>query len=383
MMSSMNHELICNWLGLPPEAWPPNHYQLLDLPLGESNLALIEERVHQKLDCVRRYQVMYPEQATEAMNRLAQAFVCLTNPPTKKAYDEQLLGKASANAPPVRVDSAGNPDLSRPDSPTSRPSEVVPPPLPTTIPPPLPASSNLPAGSLVWLYTPGVSGPEQVPPPPVRGEASEPSSPATVVADDPPQVDFEPPAPVAPPPEPPAKPIDLMFELARSPQMRQGLATLAGIQRRLAQTERLLELWNRLGVHLDNPEAPLTKQVAIELYKLAGEVEEIAERFPLLGQAGQPGYQIVSLSLPARPRALLLLTPEQRESLQRDWQISRKFLEEHRAFLLQESATLQRLRLFGRLTRYFSSPIDAKWAFLILLVLTGLMALAFGVLRSL
>ena len=76
----MNHELICSWLGLSPGEWPPDHYRLLGLPPGEANAELIEQRVHQRLDSVRRYQMMHPEQATEAMNRLAQAFVCLMDP---------------------------------------------------------------------------------------------------------------------------------------------------------------------------------------------------------------------------------------------------------------------------------------------------------------
>src|SRR5437763_5577934 len=100
----MSHELICSWLGLPPGEWPPDHYRLLGLEPGESNTELIEQRVHQRLDSVRCYQMMHPEQATEAMNRLAQAFVCLTEPAAKKVYDAALFGRdapaeAEAEAP--------------------------------------------------------------------------------------------------------------------------------------------------------------------------------------------------------------------------------------------------------------------------------------------
>src|SRR6516164_10940398 len=95
----MSHELICAWLGLPPdEPWPPDHYRLLGLDRGESNAELIEQRVHQRLDAVRCYQMMHPEQATEAMNRLAQAFVCLTEPAAKKVYDADLLGEPAVPA---------------------------------------------------------------------------------------------------------------------------------------------------------------------------------------------------------------------------------------------------------------------------------------------
>src|SRR5689334_16339099 len=101
----MNYDLICSWLGLPPGGWPPDHYRLLGLEPGEDNAELIEQRVHQRLDSVRRYQMMHPEQATEAMNRLAQAFVCLMEPASKKAYDAALLGTvpSAAQAPPAAL----------------------------------------------------------------------------------------------------------------------------------------------------------------------------------------------------------------------------------------------------------------------------------------
>src|SRR5947209_11463179 len=104
----MGHELICGWLGLKPDEWPPDHYRLLGLSPGESDASLIEERVHQRLDTVRCYQMLHPEQATEAMNRLAQAFVCLTEPTAKRLYDASLLGPAVAalSTPPTPISAA-------------------------------------------------------------------------------------------------------------------------------------------------------------------------------------------------------------------------------------------------------------------------------------
>src|SRR3954451_22799261 len=90
----MKSELICEWLGLPAGSWPPDHYRLLGLSPGEADAQLIEQRVQQRLDSVRRYQMMHPEQATEAMNRLAQAFVCLTEPAAKRLSDATLLRKS-------------------------------------------------------------------------------------------------------------------------------------------------------------------------------------------------------------------------------------------------------------------------------------------------
>ena len=88
----MTHDLICSWFGLETGEWPPDHYRLLGLRPGENDSQLIEQHVHQRLDAVRCYQVRHPEQATEAMNRLAQAFVCLTEPSAKQRYDADLLG---------------------------------------------------------------------------------------------------------------------------------------------------------------------------------------------------------------------------------------------------------------------------------------------------
>src|SRR5438067_13081782 len=130
----MSHELICSWLGLPPDSWPPDHYRLLGLEPGESDPERIEQRVHERLEMVRRYQLIRPEQVTEAMNRLAQAFVCLTDPKAKREYDTALLGKPPAEEPePVAVGGSEAQEpfgwLLRPEPPRgAEPSVATPPP---------------------------------------------------------------------------------------------------------------------------------------------------------------------------------------------------------------------------------------------------------------
>ena len=98
------HEQICEILGLSPKTWPPNHYALLGLKRGESDGQLIETRVHDRMRQVRPYQLSYPEQVTEVMNRLAQAFACLTDPTARQAYDESL------QAPPSEPGFASRPE---------------------------------------------------------------------------------------------------------------------------------------------------------------------------------------------------------------------------------------------------------------------------------
>src|SRR5262245_58275659 len=164
----MSHDLICAWLGLPAGVWPPDHYSLLGLKPGENDPQRIEESVHQRLDAVRRYQMTHPEQATEAMNRIAQAFVCLSEPTSKRVYDIELLGPAAGNdalaaaaveerdplvlvynpgdgqwAPPVRIAYSPGEQQSAPPvrvtydptaeqaAPPVRRAPAVPPPLPT------------------------------------------------------------------------------------------------------------------------------------------------------------------------------------------------------------------------------------------------------------
>src|SRR5215472_9715279 len=100
----MDRELIRSWLQLPPGDWPPDHYTLLGLEPGEQDPLRIEQYVHERMQRLRNYQLTHPELATEAMNRLAQALVCLTDPAARKAYDrERLAPKPAEISAPVTL----------------------------------------------------------------------------------------------------------------------------------------------------------------------------------------------------------------------------------------------------------------------------------------
>jgi hypothetical protein len=86
----MSIELICSALDLPADGWPPNHYALLGLPVGNVESTAVEEHVLDRMERLRRYQLADPDAVTDAMNRLAQALVCLTDPAAKAAYDLAL-----------------------------------------------------------------------------------------------------------------------------------------------------------------------------------------------------------------------------------------------------------------------------------------------------
>lgn len=321
----MNHELICCWLGLPADAWPPDHYRLLGLDPGEGDVARIEQHVHERHDVVRRYQVMHPEQATEAMNLLAQAFVCLTDAPRKLAYDAQLLGARPRPAPP---------------------------PLPG--PPPLPAPAE-PRDPLAWLYTEGVNGPGGAASPPVR---------LTPVPEVKP----------APPPAPPPEPIDPIREAAqRSRQAVKHLATRRALYQRVERTRHLQRLWHKLGKHINDTARTLTRHEASELYKLIEQVEDATDGFPLLGEAGQPGHLIIQLTQYDKSKSLCALDPLLRESLQRDWEGGLKFLEFHRDFLRGEIAASRQRTRGEHLSRAVRAWLNEKPS-VALVVLLGLLA---------
>jgi hypothetical protein len=97
----MNMDLIASTLGLPPGAWPPDHYTLLGLPVGIADTAEVELRVLDRMERLRRYQLTHPESITDAMNRLAQAMVCLTDLDAKRAYDATLSVRPADQRPAV------------------------------------------------------------------------------------------------------------------------------------------------------------------------------------------------------------------------------------------------------------------------------------------
>ncbi len=98
----MDHNLLRSWLGLPPGAWPPDHYVLLAISPGVVDAAAVETLVLARMDKLRQHQLLHPELVTEGMNRLAQALITLTEPAGKAAYDADLgLPAATAVEPPT------------------------------------------------------------------------------------------------------------------------------------------------------------------------------------------------------------------------------------------------------------------------------------------
>jgi hypothetical protein len=345
----MSHELICTWLGLEPGDWPPDHYRLLGLQPGESDAARIEQQVHQRLEAVRRYQLLHPELVTEAMNRLAQAYVCLTDPDSRRAYDAGRPGRTTGNG----------------TQPAPTPASVAVAPVPVIVMPvpvPAPQRSEPPANSVV------VQNP---------AEAEVPVVLPAVVAD---ALPATPPPPAAPQPKPKADPV---LEASRSVAARRGLGTRRALYQRLARTRRLMRAWERAGKYLGSPKRRLSKpSEATELINQLKALREALEGFPaLLGEAGQPGYSVVVLARQQAPVPILqTLLPGQRETLAQHWKGGYQLLKAHREYLRLE---IQSLRKRGRLGRAWRA---ARHAVMdqpgILLLLLALIALNIAIWRQ-
>jgi hypothetical protein len=101
----MSVELICSVLELPADGWPPaDHYALLGLRPWEADAGRVEARVQELSARLRTYQLAYPDAVTDALNRLAGALVCLTDPAARAAYDAELgiIPLLPADEPPPR-----------------------------------------------------------------------------------------------------------------------------------------------------------------------------------------------------------------------------------------------------------------------------------------
>jgi hypothetical protein len=378
----MDHELIANWLQLPPGKWPVDHYTLLGLSPGEPDLTRIEQHVHERMERVRRYQLIHPESATEAMNRLAQALVCLTDPRTKQAYDVQWSAAAQPSPQPEPQRSA---------------------PLEVAVREPAVKTATTALDPLTWLFGPhGTMGRGALPqpgpppamlqwqhappqllswehaPPPLRlrldpgagAAASEEGSPPT-----------DAPAPdsltTAPQPEVPAA--------SRVTVAPRDLTTKRGLFYHITQTRRLLWSWRQAGKYLNGNRRVSRPAEATELIRHMTAIRELVRTFPpLLGEAGQPGYLIVALARQQMIVPMLqTLLPSQREALARDWQAGHGQLLAHSRFLRQQLHMLRRRSRWQHALRAsLRSLIDHPSLLLLLMALLAL-NLAFPGLREL
>jgi len=349
----MSRELICSWLKIPSDRWPPDHYTLVGLQPGEADAARIERHIHERHEWLLRYQLAHPDQVTEALNRLAQAFICLTDPAAKRAYDAALLGKPGEPEAPAKQ--AHDSAIVR------KPKE---PQLP--IPPPAAERRQTPPDPLAWLYGPWTEGtrdklvsalesnkPADAPAPPAE-PGPPPAAPAPAQTNGAVGATVPPAPEVAPPRLPPPAPADPVVEAAQSAIARRGLGTKRALYYRISRTRQLLRAWVQVGRYVGDATTQLRKRSdAVELVRQITSVRQLLQGFPpLLGQAGQPGYLVVALARqPMILQTFLALLPTQREALVRDWQAGLALLAAHRLFLREELWGLRRKSRIGRTLR--------------------------------
>lgn len=354
--------LVCTWLGLPAGNWP-DHYTLLGLARGESDLARIEQQVHDRLTRLRCYQCSHPAAATAAMNRLAQAFLCLSDSASRKAYNATLEGSGTATSgtlprkPPETTKAAV---LKKPaDAPRMDPSLVD------------TAVSASPQTQVDWHTVP----------PPVRNTAGtqatmiKPPGDSTVIL--PPRSDQQPTA--APDPSsasdsslrvPVSAPADPVFEAAHASEAaRRGLGTLRSLYERLVVTRQLLQAWLRAGRYLAKSKRQLTRAIEeADLTRQLGAIDDLLPSFPkILGRPGQPGYRVASMArLETGTLLFRAMDAAQRDALAKDWRAGHLLLLSHQQFLRDELKTIKRQGWVGQAVRAVRGTVN-DFAFWILL----------------
>lgn len=276
----MNAELLRGWLGLAESAWPPDPHTLLGISPGERDLARIEHQVQERLAKLRCHQIAHPDEATEGMNRLAQAFV-------------QLLDQCPKAAPPS--------SQAESDTVVERKTK------------------------LDW----------QAAPPPVRR-----SGPTPIVSSN----GKKPIPRAAPAPNVIANTQMILQLAQQSPAAKAGLGTLEKVVRRIDETRRLIIAWNDAGRWLRDPRRKLVKPTddADLTRRLDALTEAIAAYPPIVGHPGTPGYRVAATARsPLNSLLVRGMDADHREMLANDWVNGRNVLLMHRHFLKQTFKTLR------------------------------------------
>jgi hypothetical protein len=318
--------MICTWLGLADKRWPPDPYALLGLTPGECDGPRIETRVQERMAKLRCYQLSHPDEATEGMNRVAQAFIALV---------EKHCPRSGASRPPVHAA-------------TSAPSGDKRTPQPLAV-------GDTAVGQHAKLDW-------EAAPPPVRAAKSGPlhaipvGLPETAGA---PRLDSAEPSPPAETEE------QVIRSLAEeSDDARAGVLTLQAIIARADLTRQLLIAWRKAGRYLALPKRKLTRPAEKSdfTHKLEA-LLEAADRYPdFIAHPGRPGYRAVALAhLGITPEVFNAMGEEPREQLARDWTLAHKILLAHRTFLLRQFKALRRRGPLGRAAYILRISLRDHW----------------------
>lgn len=115
------------WLGIPPQEQPPHHYRLLGLNLFETDPDVIDAAANQRMgfiqSCAHGPHIALTQ---KLLNEIATARVCLLNPESRAAYDEQLRQRLQP-AEPAPVSRPAKPKRKAPAEPARRTRPAPPP----------------------------------------------------------------------------------------------------------------------------------------------------------------------------------------------------------------------------------------------------------------
>ena len=115
------------WLGISSQDQPPNHYQLLGIPVLEEDPDVIENAANRQMAHVRTFQSgKHSKLSQQILNELAAAKRVLLTADKKTKYDTEL----KSQLPTAAADPAS------PAPPPPSPPTQPPPPTPATQPPP-------------------------------------------------------------------------------------------------------------------------------------------------------------------------------------------------------------------------------------------------------
>src|SRR5262249_4775257 len=140
---------------------------------------------------------------------------------------------------------------------------------------------------------------------------------------------------------------------------------------RIVLTRTLIRTWTRVGKYLASPKRRLNRpSEATDLIHLLDEIQDLLRGFPpLMGEAGQPGYLVVTLSQLVILPTFQTMYLKARRALSDDWKRGLKLLTAHRDFLRQEIRLMRRRAFTARMVRMFQSlPTDWPVTFFLLLV---------------
>jgi hypothetical protein len=351
----MNQELICKWLKLP--GWPCDDYTLLGLAAGAGTTEEIESRVLERMELLRRYQLTHADIVTEAMNRLAQAMIRLTDPATRADYDRSLglLPAVPAAATPetaATTESAASAVADTPDgtSPFTEDDLARLVPLPSE----LDAASAASAEPAATLDT---AEPAAIP----VGRLEQ--------------------LPRARIPEPPSPPLPQPM-LAAPADDAASAATRRQLYRELTRCRRMLRAWQACEQQLAHPQRPFNRHNDGPV--LLTNLRTIRQTLPMLGHLlggpAQPGYAVVQLARqPLAVQTFRGLLPTQRQALADDWKAGLAALEA-RYRQLRRRLRPNRLRRSRELLRTLRRLRDLRVE--LVLAMVGMLALCIAAGRT-